>query len=131
MYRRFIEKRLQAALADTRVVLLNGARQTGKSTLAQQLAAQRGGQYLTLDDPAAAGLARSDPSALVRGAGDFTVIDAAKVEVARRQAAMMPDEEKIKSADYVIDNSGAPEEAARQVEKIYAELRKLAAEKGK
>ena len=75
MYRRFIEKRLQAALADTRVVLLNGARQTGKSTLVQQLAAQRGGQFLTLDDPATAGLARSDPSALVRGAGAFMVID--------------------------------------------------------
>lgn len=56
-------------------------------------------------------------------------LDAAKVEVARRQAAMMPDEEKIKSANYVIDNSGAPEETARQVDKIYAELRTLAAEK--
>jgi len=75
MYRRFIEDKLQAALADTRVVLLNGARQTGKSTLVQQAAAQRDGQYLTLDDPATAGLARSDPSALVRGAGAFMVID--------------------------------------------------------
>ena len=75
MYRRFIQNKLQAALTDTRVVLLNGARQTGKSTLVQQLTAQRGGQYLTLDDPATAGLARSDPSALVRGGGDFMVID--------------------------------------------------------
>ena len=75
MYRRFIEKRLLAALADTRVVLLNGARQTGKSTLAQLVAGQRGGRYLTLDDPATAGLARSDPSALVREAGHFMVID--------------------------------------------------------
>ena len=58
-------------------------------------------------------------------------LEAAKVEVARRQAAMMPDEEKIKSADYLIDNSGAPEETARQVDKIYAELRTLAAEKPK
>ena len=75
MYRRLIGRKLKAALADTRVVLLNGARQTGKSTLAQAVAAQRRGQYLTLDDPATAGLARSDPSALVRGAGAFTVID--------------------------------------------------------
>lgn len=76
MYRRLIERKLLAALADTRVVLLNGARQTGKSTLVQQLATRRGGgRYLTLDDPATAGLARSDPSALVRGAGDFMVID--------------------------------------------------------
>jgi predicted AAA+ superfamily ATPase len=75
MYRRLIGGKLQAALADTRVVLLNGARQTGKSTLAQQVAAQRGGHYVTLDDPAIAGLARSDPSALVRGAGPFIVVD--------------------------------------------------------
>lgn len=37
MIRRNIEKALGAALADTRVVLLNGARQTGKSTLALQI----------------------------------------------------------------------------------------------
>jgi len=75
MYRRFINKRLRAALDDTRVVLLNGARQTGKSTIAQAIAEERGGQYLTLDDPAVAGLARSDPSALIDAAGDFLVID--------------------------------------------------------
>ncbi|HEV2022502.1 MAG TPA: dephospho-CoA kinase [Terriglobales bacterium] len=58
-------------------------------------------------------------------------LEAAKVEVARRQAAMMPDEEKIKAANYVIDNSGTPEEAARQVDAIYAELKRLAAETAK
>lgn len=75
MYRRNILEKLTAALADTRVVLLNGARQVGKSTLAQQLAQQRGGQYLTLDDPAIADLARTDPSALVGNAAGLTVID--------------------------------------------------------
>ena len=75
MYRRNILHSLTRALADTRVVLLNGARQVGKSTLAQQLAQQRGGQYLTLDDPVIAELARTDPSALVNSASGFTVID--------------------------------------------------------
>ena len=75
MYQRNIIRKLNAALADTRVVLLNGSRQVGKSTLAQQLAQQRGGQYLTLDDPVVAELARTDPSALVNGAAGFTVID--------------------------------------------------------
>jgi hypothetical protein len=97
MYRRNINHRLASALADTRVVLLNGARQVGKSTLAQELVQQRGGQYLTLDDPAVAELARADPSALVQAAGDFTVIDevqhapalfpALKREVDRRAVA--------------------------------------------
>lgn len=75
MYRRNIIQRVTAALADTRVVLLNGARQVGKSTLAQQLAQQRGGQYLTLDDPVVAELARTDPSALLGGTAGLTVID--------------------------------------------------------
>lgn len=75
MYQRFAENKLRDALSDTRVVLLNGARQTGKSTLARQLADERGGRYLTLDDPASAGLARSDPSAIVQTAGEFTVFD--------------------------------------------------------
>lgn len=66
MYQRNISGKLTAAFADTRVVLLNGARQVGKSTLAQQVAHQRGGQYLTLDDPVIAELARTDPQALVR-----------------------------------------------------------------
>jgi hypothetical protein len=75
MYQRFIEKSLEDALADTRVVLLNGARQTGKSTIARAMAEERNGQYLTLDDPAVAGLAKSDPVAFIDGAGDFLVID--------------------------------------------------------
>ena len=75
MYQRKISSRLQAALADTRIVLLNGARQTGKSTLAQQIAGQRNGRYLTLDDPVVAALALSDPSALLGGTDTFTVID--------------------------------------------------------
>ena len=52
--------------------------------------------------------------------------EAARLEVTRRMAAQLPDEEKIKAADYVIDNSGALEETARQVKKIYAELEKEA-----
>ena len=33
-------------------------------------------------------------------------LEAARKEVMRRMAAQLPDEEKIKAADYVIDNSG-------------------------
>ncbi len=75
MYRRNIFQKLDAALRDTRIVLLSGARQVGKSTLAQEVAQQRGGQYLTLDDPVIAALARTDPTALLDGAAGFTVID--------------------------------------------------------
>jgi len=39
-------------------------------------------------------------------------------------AAQMPDEEKIKAADYVIDNSGSLETTHEQVRQIWAKLRK-------
>jgi SpoVK/Ycf46/Vps4 family AAA+-type ATPase len=38
MYQRNIEQHIKTALKDTPVVFLNGARQTGKTTLAQKIA---------------------------------------------------------------------------------------------
>lgn len=56
-------------------------------------------------------------------------LDAASQEVARRMAAQLPDEEKIKAADYVIDNSGLLEATREQVlqvwEKLHAEAEKI------
>jgi dephospho-CoA kinase len=49
--------------------------------------------------------------------------DAARAEVTRRMAAQMSDEEKIKVADFVIDNSGSLDETERQVEQVFARLR--------
>ncbi len=52
--------------------------------------------------------------------------ETARREVTRRTAAQLPDDEKIKAADYVIDNSGSLDETQRQVKTIYAELEKEA-----
>src|SRR5208283_4744903 len=49
--------------------------------------------------------------------------DAARAEVTRRMAAQMPDEEKIKAADFVIDNSGSLDETEEQVQRVFAALR--------
>jgi dephospho-CoA kinase len=53
-------------------------------------------------------------------------IEAARREVLRRMAAQLPDEEKIKSADYVIDNSGALDATKKQVSQVYQHLREEA-----
>jgi dephospho-CoA kinase len=53
-------------------------------------------------------------------------LETASREVTRRLAVQLPDEEKIKVADYVIDNSGTLDQTRQQVEKIYAELKKEA-----
>jgi predicted AAA+ superfamily ATPase len=62
-------------MADTPVVLLNGARQTGKTTLAQALAATTGAQYFTLDDAATLGLASGDPVGFIRNLNGPAVLD--------------------------------------------------------
>ena len=53
MIRLHIHDSVRRALADTPVVLLTGARQTGKTTMVQALAADSGATYFTLDVSAA------------------------------------------------------------------------------
>ena len=57
---------LGAALKDTPVVLLAGARQTGKSTLVQSGELQQR-QYLTFDDVGLAAAAKADPNGFISG----------------------------------------------------------------
>jgi dephospho-CoA kinase len=52
--------------------------------------------------------------------------EAARREVERRMAAQLPDEEKIKIADYVIDNSGSLDRTRKQVGEVYRELKREA-----
>ena len=47
-------------------------------------------------------------------------------EVTRRMAAQLPDEEKIKLADYLIDNSGSLDNTQKQVKEVYQKLRRQA-----
>lgn len=49
--------------------------------------------------------------------------ETARAEVTRRMAAQLPDEEKIKAADHVIDNSGSLDGTRNQVRSIFARLR--------
>jgi dephospho-CoA kinase len=50
-------------------------------------------------------------------------LESARKEVARRMAAQLSDEEKIKAADVVIDNSGTLESTGQQVEAAWKKLR--------
>jgi dephospho-CoA kinase len=49
--------------------------------------------------------------------------DAARAEVTRRMAAQIPDEEKIKAADFIIDNSRSLDFTEQQVQRVFAALR--------
>ena len=58
-----------------RVVVLHGARQSGKTTLAKQIAASRGGTYTTLDDEHTRLAALDDPHTFLREQRYPLVID--------------------------------------------------------
>ncbi|MBT8155608.1 ATP-binding protein [Epibacterium ulvae] len=73
MYPRFAKIRVEEALQDTRVVLIAGPRQSGKTTLATEIAAGKT-PFLTLDDANVLRAAVNDPVGFVRGL-DRAVID--------------------------------------------------------
>lgn len=64
------------AMSDTRVVIINGARQSGKSTLAAQLGAEADADWRTLDDAPTRNAALADPAGFVEGEpGRLQIID--------------------------------------------------------
>ena len=50
-------------------------------------------------------------------------LQTARAEVTRRMAAQLPDEEKIKAADFIIDNSGSLADTREQVTQVWEKLR--------
>src|SRR5258705_7911751 len=76
MFKRGIAARVEAALSDTPVVLLVGARQTGKSTLCRELVARkRVDAYRTLDDIATLESAKRDPTGFIESLPPSVVLD--------------------------------------------------------
>ena len=109
LYPRFIERRLAEALEDSPVVLIQGPRQCGKTTLAQMVCAQdylprrdqagtssdRGHSYFSFDDDVIRGGAEADPMGFIASIPERVVLDevqrvpglftALKLEVDRRR----------------------------------------------
>jgi dephospho-CoA kinase len=56
-------------------------------------------------------------------------LEAARKEVARRMAAQLPESEKIKTADYAIDNSGPLDHTQEQVRQLWEKLNSEASAK--
>lgn len=76
MFARHLAAEIAVAFHDTPVVFLNGARQTGKSTLARELIVHgERARYLTLDDAAVLSAARDDPTGFIAGFDGPVVLD--------------------------------------------------------
>lgn len=72
LFRRHLQPLLQEALGDTPAVLINGPRQSGKTTLARQCGENM--PYLSLDDATRLSAARADPQGFIRQI-DRAIID--------------------------------------------------------
>jgi uncharacterized protein len=68
---KLLDRRLNAA----RAVVVNGPRQSGKTSLLAQLEAERGGTYVSLDETSTLRLARTDPAGFVTGFAEPLLID--------------------------------------------------------
>lgn len=95
MYPRWIEQRVRENLTDTRVVLLSGPRQAGKTTLVKKLAGSSA-SYLTLDDANTLAAAKADPTGFVRGLDRATIDEIQRVP------------ELILAIKQSVDNDGRP-----------------------
>jgi len=74
---RHAQRALETALADTRVVVVLGARQVGKSTLLEQVASAEGSgrTVMTLDDQATRSAAATDPAGFIAALRTPVAID--------------------------------------------------------
>ncbi len=87
MFKRNVEPLLLESLADTPVVLLNGARQTGKTTLVQSLAQQKyPAIYTTLDNLTTLAAAKRDPAGFIAQFKEPVIIE----EVQRAPEIFLP-----------------------------------------
>jgi predicted AAA+ superfamily ATPase len=77
MYQRYIASPIAEALKDTPVIVINGARQTGKSTLCRQLVEEGifDGQIMTMDDPTILAAAQADPLGFLQDLSNHAIID--------------------------------------------------------
>lgn len=87
LYPRFLAGYLRDILSDTPVTVIQGARQVGKSTLAEMTINTHDGVFVTLDDPLSRDYAEADPLRFLRQAENKTlVID----EVQRVPSLLLP-----------------------------------------
>lgn len=78
LYPRLAAPRVARALRDTPVVLVNGPRQSGKTTLVRELLAGAR-EYVTLDDATALAAARADPAGFIGRFGRVTLDEVQRV----------------------------------------------------
>lgn len=130
LYIRWQKSILEKAIKTRRVLLLSGARQCGKTTLAKQLATADT-TYRTLDDLAIRQLAEVDPHGFVKHTGKMLIIDEVQRVPALLSAIKLIVDEDTQPGQYLLTGSanitslpGVQESLAGRIRKV--RLRPLA-----
>lgn len=108
MFKRNIYLRLLDAIADSFVVLLTGARQTGKTTLMELIAEEKGYAYSTFDDLRILAAAKADPIGFIGDLKKPAILD----EVQRVPEIFLPIKQDVdkhkKAGRYLLTGSANP-----------------------
>jgi predicted AAA+ superfamily ATPase len=106
MIHRHITSHLLQALTDTPVVLINGSRQTGKSTIVRSLELpQKDRQYLTFDDPGILAAAKRDANGFIAGLDRWVTLDEVQHVPALFPAIKMAVDRKRESGRFLLTGS--------------------------
>lgn len=93
LYPRMDTQRIRVALTDTPVVLLNGPRQSGKTTLARELLGSTR-EFRTLDDDSTLAAATADPIGFLRDTRDLTIDEVQRAPALLRTIKKLVDEDR-------------------------------------
>ena len=108
MFKRNLFSRLLESMSTSFVVLLTGARQTGKTTLMERIVKEKGYTYSTFDDLRTLAAAKEDPIGFISDLKKPTILD----EVQRVPEVFLPIKQDIdkhkKAGRYILTGSANP-----------------------
>jgi predicted AAA+ superfamily ATPase len=123
-YERWQLNNLRSALKTRRVLLITGARQCGKTTLAKQLNVGSK-NYRTLDDIAIRRLAEIDPNSFLNHSGDTLIIDEIQRVPELLSAIKMVVDNNTKPGQFVLTGSADISSIPSAKESLAGRIRKL------
>lgn len=101
-------KTILKMLDDSHIVYINGARQSGKSTLATEIASRLKMEYISFDDPSIYAAAKHDPSSFIKNIKSSVVLDEIQlVPEIFRNLKIFVDEQRINKGNLKILLTGS------------------------
>lgn len=125
LYTRWQRETLEKALKTRRVLLLCGARQCGKTTLAKQIAMTNTTTYRTLDDIAIRQLAENDPLGFVKHTEKTLIIDEIQRAPELLSAIKLVVDENTRSGQYLLTGSANIQSLPGVQESLAGRIRKI------